>query len=1342
MAHKSQVWVVDEEDAFARAQILNEKDDGTTIVQVEGRMGDMTLPTAECMKVNPENQDGVNDNTELMYLNDASLLWNLRCRYLSDSIYTYTGYILIAINPYKDMSHIYQDDLMFQYKGKSIGTLDPHVFAVADHSYRSMKNLGTGQSVIISGESGAGKTETSKIVMRYLAVVGGKFGADGLEGRMMKSNPILEAFGNAKTLRNNNSSRFGKFMKIEFDRDHTVCSASIDTYLLEKSRIVTHTPGERAYHSFYQLCAGAPPDLQDKLRLLNAEDYMYLSKHGPDYVTIEGVDDAAEFDEMHNALDSCGFAPDEQDAIYKIVAGILHLGNVDFVPNGQDNAELTDPELANTAADMFQVEQSVLRAKMVTKLVKVRSEQYEQPMNPQTAQYSRDALSKAIYSRLFDFLVSRVNDGLRADAGAVANFIGVLDIYGFEFFDINSFEQLCINFANEKLQQHFNKQIFKQEQEIYLKEAIKVAEIKYRDNQDCIDLLELPRVGVINILDEECKMPKATDKTFAQKLHSQHARHPRFAAPKMHKKRSGLGDTGQSFTPDEAFIIKHFAGDVTYCVEGFLDKNMDPLNEDVEKMMFNSSLDLLHDLFPYEEPDPNARGRGRGKKKKTVGGRFLKQLGDLAETLGNTSSHFIRCIKPNNAQQPGIFEGNKVVDQLRCSGMMEALKLMHEGYPTRCPFDDLYSRYKDLMPAELANLDPSSFVECLLMALEVPREKYQFGLTKVFFKAGQFALIDELTTNEDMMEELVVKVRIWLMRKRFKRSVFTLVAYKKISQRLDQKRAGDLFASVATQMWIISKGMIPLARRVQRELRATKIQSAYRCATERANYLETRKGVSILTRYSRRFLQARNAAPLIADITLDREAREEEEKERLAALSEEARLAAKAAKDEAMRLKAQAALERAQGRSKGSSAAEEAARAEAEAARLEAEEEAQKLQEEKEQAKKEMDAMKDQMAEQMQKQQEQMQKQMQQMMMQMTGTVAGPDGEMTGLAAQREERRLKEEMGIDSSGGGGGMVSDKKLKSLEEKLNKLTNTVDQLKQELEEEKKKVKWLESRVSGAGAIGSPSRPGGVPAPTSQASDAWQRAKSAAARQVAPPSVPAVAGRPVVPQRAPPTRPGAVALPGGAESFEQRNIEKDQLVKNVAQVVAQIKDHMGQPKKKGLTLGDDSTDPEIGKLVRQSFCDALVPVLNYGFKSFKLFGKHHFWDFLEKLLDDQLEKSNDGSFSVEKQSAKYNLCRAVAIIADIKLMEKNNDMRLRAFICYGMNVQSLHRWMQVLRQNEILAKKFFEPWSYIQTEHSMAELTQALQPLGSHTFRLALDYEVASLNIGVPKMHGGGR
>ena len=473
-----------------------------------------------------------------MFLNDASLLHNLRCRYEMDKIYTYTGYILIAINPYKDMGPIYDEDVMFRYKGKSIGTLEPHVYAVADHSYRAMKNSGSGQSVIISGESGAGKTETSKIVMRYLAVVGGTMGDDGLEGRMMRSNPILEAFGNAKTLRNNNSSRFGKFMKIEFDRDNLVCSASIDTYLLEKSRIVTHTPGERAYHSFYQICAG-PRDLQDKLQLRRAEDFEYLGRNGGEYVVIDGVDDAQEFDEMSAALDECGFDPDEKDAIFQIVAGVLHLGNVEFDFGAQDNAQLRDSGQAETVADMFMVEPGILKAKLVTKLVKVRREEYEQPMNPQMAEYSRDALAKAAYSKLFDHLVAGVNRGLQMEASAVKNFIGVLDIYGFEFFDVNSFEQLCINYANEKLQQHFNRQIFKQEQEIYLKEAIKVAEITYKDNQDCIDLLETPRTGVINILDEECKMPKATDKSFAQKLHKQHSRHPRFAAPKAGKRRGG-----------------------------------------------------------------------------------------------------------------------------------------------------------------------------------------------------------------------------------------------------------------------------------------------------------------------------------------------------------------------------------------------------------------------------------------------------------------------------------------------------------------------------------------------------------------------------------------------------------------------------------------------------------------------------------------------------------------------------------------------------------------------------------------------------------------------------------
>ena len=762
----------------------------------------------------------------------------------------------------------------------------------------------------------------------------------------------------------------------------------------------------------------------------------------------------------------------------------------------------------------------------------------------------------------------------------------------------------------------------------------------------------------------------------------------------------GLGGGTQAFTVDEAFVIKHFAGDVTYAVASFLDKNMDPLNEDVEKMMSMSGLPLIAELFEYEEPDPSARGRK--KKKQTVGGRFLKQLGVLADTLANTSSHFIRCIKPNNAQKPGIFEGPKIIDQLRCSGMMEALKLMHEGYPTRCPFDDLYGRYKDLMPPELSDLKPDQFVECLLMALEVPREKYQFGLTKVFFKAGQFALIDELTTNEEMKDELVDKVRIWLMRKRFKRSVFSIVAYKKVMQRVQQLRAGELFASVACQMWVISKTFLPLARRVQRDRRATKIQSTFRMYTERRDFNRLTKGASVLTRFARRFVMANNAKPLIEDIRIEREEREEAEKQRIAAMAEEERAEEKRKKAEAKRLKDEArlaAFEAGRGDKQAQAEAEEKQR---EADELEKQAELERIEREKQEAEEKAKAAQAEMDEKLAQQREEFEAKMAKMM-----AAVGQNG---------------------TGGAGGGGISAEKEQRMMDRLTELEKKVNRLEEDLKLEKKARQELETRVGQGGVAASPGRGGGK-AGLDQSSDAWQRAKSAAARQVQPPGV---AGRAVAKPQVPTApRPGQVALPG-ASDFEQKNVEKDDQIKAMTAVVEQIKAHMTQSKRKGVTLGDDSTDPEVGKLIRQAFCDVLIPILNYGFKSFKLFGKHHFWDFLEKLLDDQLEKSNDGSFSVEKQSAKYNLCRAVAIIADIKLMEKNNDMRLRAFICYGLNVQSLHRWMQVLRQNEVLSKKFFEPWSYVQSDHSMQELLQSLQPLASHTFRLALDYEVRSLPL----------
>ena len=1262
--------------------------------------------------MNPDSQDGVQDNTELMFLNEPSLMHNLASRYARDEIYTYTAYILIAINPYKNLP-IYDQELMFSYKGKSIGVKPPHVFAIADHAYRSMKIEKTGQSVIISGESGAGKTETSKVVMRYLAIVGGRFGEGGLENRVMQSNPILEGFGNAKTLRNNNSSRFGKFMKIEFDGENLVCAAAIDTYLLEKSRIVTHAKGERGYHIFYQLLAGATEEQREEWKLRGADSHAY-TKHGGAPV-VKGVDDKADHEEMKGAMAACTFDEDEQAEIFQIVAGLLHLGDVNFSANSSDAAVVANQVAVDAAADLLGVHPVSLKTKLVSELLTMRGESFERPLSVEDANYTRDALAKTIYSRLFDRMVTLVSNSL-SGTKEPQNFIGVLDIYGFEFFDINSFEQLCINFANEKLQQHFNTQIFKQEQDIYLKEAIKVQPVEYRDNQDCIDLIEKARQGILPILDEECRMPKGSDTTFAQKLHAKHSKHPRFAAPKMgHSGKKGHGNLGGAgdFTKDEAFIVKHFAGNVTYCVDGFKTKNMEPINEDLVALMGKSDVELMCiTLFPPPAEEESSSGGGRKKtKKKTVAGTFVLQLHGLSETLSATSSHFIRCIKPNMVQSPGIYTSVKVMDQLRCSGMMEALKLMHEGYPTRCPFDDLYLRYKDIMPAEISDMDPASFVECLLMALEIPPDEYQFGLTRVFFRAGKFALLDELTQNPEMAKELAAKVAVWLQRKRFKRAIFTMIAYQKMLRRAEQMRALKKFMKLGVMIWVYTKTIFPLARKVKARIAARKLQTAWRGYFARANYAEKRSNALVVQTQIRRFLAALEIAPKVKEI-VDKRAAEETKRIAEADAADAAELAAlHAEKSEAAKAKAMEI---------------QAKKKEAQAKKAAEEAKASESIRQMEEMRAQMEAMK-QMAEQ------------QTALAAQAAAVQAKAPPVVTVVERRAVMRDEDDRAASAAA----------VKQFEERVAKLEKTVANLGKELVAERAAREKLEEMVrSGAGGGG---KGGGRAAPVGTArgspaassKDLWARARQGAGAVAGKPGSKPGAAAAARPSRGLPPPGGAAAAASGgenaAETFEHRNIEKDRMTSQLAAVVQLIQEHMTKSAKSGVTAGDDSTDPQIGPLIRQDFCDKLLPCLNYGFKSFKLFGKHHAWDFLEKLLDDQLEQSNDGSFSVEKQSAKYNLCRAVAIIADIKLMEKNNDMRLRAFVCYGLNVQSLHHWMQVLRQNEVLSKKFFEPWSFVQTDMSMHELMTALQPLSQFSFRLALDYEVASMNIGVPRVHG---
>eukprot|EP00002_Diphylleia_rotans_P034220 TRINITY_DN7338_c0_g1_i3.p1 TRINITY_DN7338_c0_g1~~TRINITY_DN7338_c0_g1_i3.p1 ORF type:complete len:1175 (-),score=252.33 TRINITY_DN7338_c0_g1_i3:6-3530(-) len=884
-SHQNQhsVWIADDNEGYTLADVVSQSD-GQINVKTRKDGKTQTLPIRNSYPVNPSNQDGVEDNTQLMHLHEPSLLHNIHYRFMRNEIYTYTAYILIAVNPFKNLP-MYDEDTLRKYQGKSIGVLPPHVFATCDRAYRLMKAEKRSQSIIVSGESGAGKTETSKIVMKYLAAVGGRSGVGLLENRILEANPILEALGNAKTLRNNNSSRFGKFTQIHFNKQYHVCGASIVTYLLEKSRIVQQIKGERNYHIFYQLCEGASPEDRERFHIGKSSDYAILSQSG--CYQIEGVSDSENYRRVREAMHLVGFTEDEQNSIIQTLAAILHLCNIQFEgQKRQEGSFIQNREELEISAKLLGVTPDVLEQRMTTRMMKSKSRSgsfYTIPLNPQDATFSRDGLAKAMYSRLFDVVVDKINVGLRGTESGFLN-IGVLDIYGFEYFDVNSFEQLCINFANEKLQQFFNQQIFRQEQDIYDREGIKYTRIEYDDNQACIDLIEKKVTGILSLLDEESRLPKGTNQTFTKRVHTTYPNHPYLKAPKVSKT--------QTLRADEGFSIRHFAGQVLYnTTTGFLEKNNDSLHDDLKLLLSVSESDFIKKLF-VEELDPDAQRKGRFN---TVGTKFTKQLTELMESLNQTASHFIRCIKPNSTQKSGIFEGTKVMEQLRCSGMLEALRLMHTGYPTRCPYDDLHDRYRDMMPPIIANLDSSSFCEALLMALDIDKKDYQLGITKIFFRAGKLAFLDELRSNEyqELAPAIAERVRRWLVRKRWKSAHTAAIAFHRICVRLRCLRAFRRFRQTAIVMLIISATFLKRFRRMRYRNAARKIQSLVRMFVARRKYLRYLKKVVRVQTRIRGWMARKKYTPILSEKRKERKERQAREREELMRLKEEERIAEK-----------------------------------------------------------------------------------------------------------------------------------------------------------------------------------------------------------------------------------------------------------------------------------------------------------------------------------------------------------------------------------------------------------------------------------------------------------------
>ncbi|KAM4677427.1 unconventional myosin-Va isoform 2-T2 [Discoglossus pictus] len=778
----ARVWIPDPEEVWKSAELLKDYKPGDTVLKLRLEEGSdleyrLDAKTKELPPLrNPDILVGENDLTALSYLHEPAVLHNLKVRFIdSKLIYTYCGIVLVAINPYEQLP-IYGADIINAYSGQNMGDMDPHIFAVAEEAYKQMARDERNQSIIVSGESGAGKTVSAKYAMRYFATVSGSANEANVEEKVLASNPIMESIGNAKTTRNDNSSRFGKYIEIGFDKRYRIIGAHMRTYLLEKSRVVFQADEERNYHIFYQLCASAALPEFKMLRLGTANDFNY-TKQGRSPV-IDGVDDAKEMRNTRKACTLLGIVDVHQMGIFRILAAILHLGNVEFKSRDSDSCIVPPKhEPLTIFCELMGVEYEEMSHWLCHRKLVTAAETYIKPITRLQATNARDALSKHIYANLFNWIVGHVNKALLSSAKQ-NSFIGVLDIYGFETFEINSFEQFCINYANEKLQQQFNLHVFKLEQEEYMKEQIPWTLIDFYDNQPCINLIEA-KMGILDLLDEECKMPKGSDNTWAQKLYNTHLKKcALFEKPRL---------------SNVAFIIQHFADKVEYQCEGFLEKNKDTVFETQIKVLKESKLKMLTELFQAAEqvlsptstttsgrtllsrtslrPSKAKPEQASKEHKKTVGHQFRNSLHLLMETLNATTPHYVRCIKPNDFKYPFTFDSKRAVQQLRACGVLETIRISAAGFPSRWTYQEFFSRYRVLMKQKDVLSDRKQTCKNVLEKLILDQDKYQFGKTKIFFRAGQVAYLEKIRADKLRVACIRIQktIRGWLLRKKYLR---------------------------------------------------------------------------------------------------------------------------------------------------------------------------------------------------------------------------------------------------------------------------------------------------------------------------------------------------------------------------------------------------------------------------------------------------------------------------------------------------------------------------------------------------------------------------------------------
>uniref|UniRef100_A0A8D3D271 Methyl-CpG binding domain protein 3b n=1 Tax=Scophthalmus maximus TaxID=52904 RepID=A0A8D3D271_SCOMX len=865
----SNVWIPDPDAVWVSAQLLQDYAHGDKHLLLQLSNGKIQYPVGSPPDLpplgNPDILEGENDLTALSFLHEPAVLHNLRVRFLDySSIYTYCGIVLVAINPYEQL-HIYGEEVIDAYSGQDMADMEPHIFSVAEEAYRTMTREEKNQSIIISGESGSGKTVSAKFTMRYFAVVGGAAQQTSVEDRVLASNPIMESIGNAKTTRNDNSSRFGKYIEIGFGRKGDIIGAKMRTYLLEKSRVVFQASAERNYHIFYQLCASRELPEMRCLKLDAPERFRYTSQGGE--MQIPGADDLSDLECTRNAFTVLGVQPHQQMELFRVLSAVLHLGNVNIQASGRSSdrsyIEADDRALA-VFSKLLGVEGPQMAHWLCHRRLAVGGEMLVKPRTGQQAAEARDALAKHIYGQLFTWTVQRLNSALRTQRGQSRSFIGVLDIYGFETFDRNSFEQFCINYANEKLQQQFNRHVFHLEQEEYLREELAWSRIEFIDNQLCINLIE-GQLGLFDLLDEECRMPKGSDESWVRKLYDQHLS----SKPQQHFQKPRMSNS--------AFIVLHFADTVQYECEGFLDKNRGTVFEELVNILKASQVQMCKcekkksSFTSHVTKDStscvcvfwcvsvgacgrvvSAAGRGRvhcGQWKCfecICACQFRQSLQMLMDTLNSTTPHYVRCIKPNDLKEAFIFDPKRTVQQLRACGVLETIRISAAGYPSRWTYEEFFSRYRVLLRGPQSQEQAQASCRRTLPQVISDPDQYCFGKTKVFFRAGQVALLERLRAERLRVAAVTIQSRVrgWLSRIRYTRI---------------------LWATVTIQRHC--RGA--LARRLALTLRFTKaalvIQRTYRMVVVRRLFLMIRQATVTIQAFTRGKLARRRYRQLVAE---------------------------------------------------------------------------------------------------------------------------------------------------------------------------------------------------------------------------------------------------------------------------------------------------------------------------------------------------------------------------------------------------------------------------------------------------------------------------------------------